>query len=66
MMYMVDQKYFVAVVGAGPAGLYAARKLAQDGAQVVLFNRDIKPGGLALLHKVSYEKRAAQAVFQDH
>ncbi len=44
---MVDQKYFVAVVGAGPAGLFAARKLAQDGAQVVLFNRDIKPGGLA-------------------
>ncbi len=44
---MVDQKYLVAVVGAGPAGLYAARKLAQDGAQVVLFNRDIKPGGLA-------------------
>jgi len=44
---MVDQKYFVAVVGAGPAGLYAARKLAQDGAQVVLFNRDIKLGGLA-------------------
>jgi ferredoxin--NADP+ reductase len=37
----------VAVVGAGPAGLYAARKLVEGGARVLLFNRDIKPGGLA-------------------
>jgi ferredoxin--NADP+ reductase len=44
---MQDEKYFVAVIGAGPAGLYAARKLALSGAEVVLFNRDIKPGGLA-------------------
>jgi ferredoxin--NADP+ reductase len=44
---MDDSKYMVAVVGAGPAGLYAARKLAEGGARVVLFNRDIKPGGLA-------------------
>jgi ferredoxin--NADP+ reductase len=44
---MEDSKYLVAVVGAGPAGLYAARKLAGGGARVVLFNRDIKPGGLA-------------------
>jgi len=44
---MEDSKYMVAVIGAGPAGLYAARKLAESGARVVLFNRDIKPGGLA-------------------
>jgi ferredoxin--NADP+ reductase len=44
---MEDPKYMVAIVGAGPAGLYAARKLAEGGARVVLFNRDIKPGGLA-------------------
>jgi ferredoxin--NADP+ reductase len=44
---MGDQKYAVAVVGAGPAGLYAARKLADGGVRVVLFNRDLKPGGLA-------------------
>jgi len=44
---MEDKKYFVAVVGAGPAGLYAARNLASAGAHVVMFNRDIKPGGLA-------------------
>ncbi|HVB98077.1 MAG TPA: FAD-dependent oxidoreductase [Candidatus Dormibacteraeota bacterium] len=37
----------VFVVGAGPAGLYASNKLAQAGHQVVLVNRDIKPGGLA-------------------
>lgn len=37
----------VAVVGAGPAGLFAARELASNGVQVVMFNRDIKPGGLA-------------------
>ncbi len=44
---MVDSKYMVAVIGAGPAGLFAARKLSENGARVVLFNRDIKPGGLA-------------------
>jgi ferredoxin--NADP+ reductase len=40
-------KYLVAVIGAGPAGIYAARQLATSGVQVVLLNRDIKPGGLA-------------------
>jgi len=44
---MEDPQYMVAIVGAGPAGLYAARKLAEGGARVVLFNRDVKPGGLA-------------------
>ncbi len=38
--------YLVAVVGAGPAGLYTAQYLARKDVQVVLFNRDIKPGGL--------------------
>ena len=42
-----DPKYLVAVVGAGPAGLYASRELAAAGAHVALFNRDVKPGGLA-------------------
>jgi ferredoxin--NADP+ reductase len=40
-------KHLVAVIGAGPAGLFAARELANAGVQVILFNRDIKPGGLA-------------------
>jgi ferredoxin/flavodoxin---NADP+ reductase len=42
-----QKSYLVAVVGAGPAGLFAARQLASAGVQVVLLNRDIKPGGLA-------------------
>ena len=37
----------VFVVGAGPAGIFAARQIAQAGYEVFLFNRDIKPGGLA-------------------
>lgn len=37
----------VLIVGAGPAGLYAARKIATAGYQVLILNRDIKPGGLA-------------------
>lgn len=37
----------IAVVGAGPAGLFGAREFANQGARVVLFNRDVKPGGLA-------------------
>jgi len=37
----------VAVVGAGPAGLFAARALAEKDIKVALFNRDIRPGGLA-------------------
>ena len=43
----MTSKFFVAVIGAGPAGLFGARELANLGARVVLFNRDIKPGGLA-------------------
>ncbi len=39
--------HLVAVIGAGAAGLFAARELAEKGVRVVLFNRDIKPGGLA-------------------
>jgi len=35
------------VVGAGPAGLFAAQKIARAGHPVIIINRDIKPGGLA-------------------
>ena len=44
---MSEKIYSVAVVGAGPAGLFGARELANQGVRVALFNRDIKPGGLA-------------------
>lgn len=43
----MEKQYFIAVIGAGPAGLFGARELANQGARVALFNRDIKSGGLA-------------------
>jgi ferredoxin--NADP+ reductase len=43
----LENKFLVAVIGAGPAGLFGARELATQGAHVVIFNRDIKAGGLA-------------------
>ena len=42
-----DSRYYVAVIGAGPAGLFAARQLADRNVHTILLNRDIKPGGLA-------------------
>lgn len=42
-----EARYYVAVIGAGPAGLFAARQLADRNIHTILFNRDIKPGGLA-------------------
>lgn len=39
--------HLIGIIGAGPAGLYAAKKFLEAGAYVALFNRDIKPGGLA-------------------
>lgn len=36
----------IAVIGAGPAGLSCAHRLATLGHDVVVFNRDRKPGGL--------------------
>src|SRR3990172_2039245 len=35
------------VVGAGPAGLFASKKIASAGYRVIVLNRDLKPGGLA-------------------
>jgi ferredoxin/flavodoxin---NADP+ reductase len=50
-----SNQFVVAVIGAGPAGIYAARQLANAGAKVALLNRDIKPGGLAE-YGIYYEK----------
>lgn len=53
----------VFVVGAGPAGLFTAQKIALEGHETVIFNRDIKPGGLAeygiypLKHKMKHGLR---------
>ncbi len=43
----MSKQHLVAVVGAGPAGIYGTRKLADAGHRVLLINRDVKPGGLA-------------------
>jgi len=43
----MSKQHLLAVIGAGPAGIYATRKLAEAGHRIVLLNRDIKPGGLA-------------------
>jgi 2,4-dienoyl-CoA reductase-like NADH-dependent reductase (Old Yellow Enzyme family) len=41
----------VVVIGGGPAGLEAARVLAQRGHRVVVFERDDEPGGQLLLNR---------------
>ncbi len=38
--------HLVVTIGAGPAGIYGVRKLAEAGHDVIVLNRDIKPGGL--------------------
>jgi ferredoxin/flavodoxin---NADP+ reductase len=43
----MSKQHVVAVIGAGPAGIYGTRKLIEAGHRVLLINRDIKPGGLA-------------------
>jgi ferredoxin--NADP+ reductase len=53
-------KPLVAVIGAGPAGLFGANSLAENGAQVILLNRDIKPGGLAE-YGIYYDKYKVKA-----
>lgn len=37
----------IAIIGAGPAALYAAEVLSKAGKHVAILNRDVKPGGLA-------------------
>ena len=44
---MSEVKHTIAMIGAGPASLYATEVLAKAGHHVVILNRDIKPGGLA-------------------
>lgn len=44
---MVRSAKSIAMIGAGPASLYATEVLADAGHHVTILNRDIKPGGLA-------------------
>ncbi len=39
--------HLILIIGAGPAGIYGVGKLAEAGHEVILVNRDLKPGGLA-------------------
>src|SRR5258707_14779607 len=47
VVFLEEHLKTVFVVGAGPAGMFAAQKIAQAGHEVIILNRDIKPGGLA-------------------
>jgi ferredoxin/flavodoxin---NADP+ reductase len=47
MVELPKLHHYVAIIGAGPSGLFAARELAERGIYSIIFNRDIKPGGLA-------------------
>ena len=40
-----DRRFRVGIVGSGPAGLAAAWRLARDGAQTTVYERDAAPGG---------------------
>jgi ferredoxin/flavodoxin---NADP+ reductase len=56
----------VLVIGAGPAGIFSAQELAEQGYQVILLNRDIRPGGLAeygIYHDKFQVKTALRAQF---
>ncbi|TFG72131.1 MAG: hypothetical protein E4H27_03205, partial [Anaerolineales bacterium] len=62
-MGISPQNNVVAVVGAGPAGLFAAQALAAAGVQVALLNRDIRPGGLAE-YGIYFEKHSIKAALR--
>lgn len=44
---MANKSFHVAVLGAGPCGLYAARVLTQHNIQVTVIDKGDRPGGLA-------------------
>ncbi|MDP6979796.1 MAG: FAD-dependent monooxygenase [Myxococcota bacterium] len=54
----VSQPAHVAVVGAGPAGLFAARVLAENGVAVTLIDRgdSLRPRGRALAHFLNHRE----------
>lgn len=64
---MSHKSYTIAMIGAGPAALYSTAKLTEAGHDVVLLNRDIKPGGLAEfgIYPTKYKmKRSLRTLFQ--
>lgn len=64
---MSQTSYTIAMIGAGPAALYSTAKLTEAGHDVVLINRDIKPGGLAEfgIYPTKYKmKRGLRTLFR--
>ena len=64
---MSQKSYTIAMIGAGPAALYSTAKLTEAGHEVVIINRDIKPGGLAEfgIYPTKYKmKRGLRAFFR--
>ncbi len=56
----MTHKPIIAVIGAGPAGLFGTQRLVEQGAEVALLNRDIRPGGLAE-YGIYYDKYKIKA-----
>ena len=50
---VATKKKTVLVVGAGPAGLEAARAAAQKGHSVTVYEKDTQPGGQTNLHQIA-------------
>ncbi len=64
---MSQTSYTIAMIGAGPAALYSTAKLTEAGHDVVIINRDIKPGGLAEfgIYPTKYKmKRGLRTLFR--
>ncbi|QDG49757.1 hypothetical protein FIV42_03095 [Persicimonas caeni] len=64
---MSQKSYTIAMIGAGPAALYSTAKLTEAGHDVVIINRDIKPGGLAEfgIYPTKYKmKRGLRTLFR--
>ncbi|MDF1514323.1 MAG: FAD-dependent oxidoreductase [Anaerolineae bacterium] len=62
-MTLDTRQHVIAVVGAGPAGLFAAQVLSQAGMHVALLNRDLRPGGLAE-YGIYFEKHKIKAALR--
>ena len=41
----------VVIIGAGVGGLFIAKKLLEQGHEVLLFEKNAHPGGLAISHQ---------------
>ncbi len=51
MTHAPNSKPKVIIIGGGPTGLYAARTLTEANVEVVLLEKEARPGGLATSHR---------------